>query len=225
MRRVQEQALLGAMAFLMVLLVVEWLPGETPVPPPAAPARVASGPQTAARLAARDTEAWVSTILARPLFSVSRKPPKAAAAKASASGPGMPRLSGIMIFAGVKRAIFAPEGGGKPLVLEEGASLDDTSIRTIQPGQVILASGEVLRPAYDKNRVPGTPAFVPPDLPRPGFAPGGPGFNPAFNPGFNPAFPGGANPAVQQPGAAADLNDTAPAPGPPPFRGLPQRRE
>ena len=225
MTRLQRGAMLGVAAVLLVILGFEWLPGETPVVQPAAPRHVASGPQEQARIEARDTEAWVGTILARPLFSVGRKPPKAAAVRQAGAEEGMPRLSGIMIWAGMKRAIFAPEGGGKTLVLAEGASLADTTIRTIRASEVILASGEVLHPAYDKNRVPvPTPGFVPPDMARPGFAP--PNFgNPAANATFNPAFPGGAFPTV--PGAGADPNDTAPPPGPAPFRGMipPQRRE
>jgi hypothetical protein len=138
---------------------------------------------------------------------------------------GIPRLSGIMIAAGFKRAIFAPDGGGKPLVLTEGESLADTSIRAIEPGSVVLASGEVLHPAYDKNRVPAAPApYIAPGLPNPGFA------NPSFQPpGFQPPGfqpPNMLPPNFQPAGTAADGTEPPQTQGPPPFRGMmPQRRE
>ena len=221
-------------ALLLLLLVGEWVPGGEPAVQAVAPPRVARGPQAQTRMAARDIEGWAGTILARPLFSVSRKPPKPAAVHSAGAQEGLPRLSGIMIFAGVKRAIFAPDGGGKPLVLAEGASLADTSIRLIQPGEVVLTSGEVLRPTYDKNRVSTPlpdftatdgvrrPGFAGPGFPAPGFP--NPGFQPAGMPGA-PAFPGGFPAMPQpgpQPGPQSDTNDAIPSP--PPFRGLPQQR-
>jgi len=228
------RAWLAVLGVLTLILVVEWLPeGATPAPDIATP-RIAAGAHPGSRMAARETEAWAGAILARPLFSIGRRPPKIAAAHSASTQADIPRLSGIMIAAGFKRAIFAPDGGGKPLVLTEGEALADTSIRTIQPGQVTLASGEVLRPAYDKNRVPSAPApYMPPGLPNPGFA------NPAFAaPGFQP--PGFQPPNFQPPNfqppnqtpippqaASGDGTEMPPQPGPPPFRGMmmPQRRE
>ena len=227
MRRIPAQLLAGGLVFLVLLLAVEWLPGGQPAVAPVAVPRAAGGPQAQTRMAARDTEGWAATILARPLFSVSRKPPKPAAVHSAGTQEGLPRLSGIMIFAGMKRAIFAPDGGGKPLVLAEGASLADTSIRTIEAGEVVLASGEVLRPTYDKNRVPTAlpdfsaadgprrPGFTPPGFPQSGL-PGGPGF-----PGNG--FPGGGFPAAPP----SDSSDATASPNQPAFRGMPpqQRRE
>ncbi len=222
--------LIGTIAFLALILVVEWLPSWPTTPMPTAPKRMTSLNRAGTRLAVRDTEEWASAILARPLFSISRRPPKVAAGR-SAALDGMPRLSGIMIAPGIRKAIFAPEGGGKPVVLGEGASLADTAIRTIAPGEVILASGQVLRPMYDKNRVPGQSVYTPAGLPAPAF--NNPNFaNPAFQPpGFQP--PGFQPPGFQQQGipqppfqpaaAPGDGNEAAP---PPPFRGvMPQRRE
>jgi hypothetical protein len=237
--------LIGTIGCLALVFVVEWLPSWSSTPVPPAPKRIAALNRTDTRLVARDTEAWASAILARPLFSISRRPPKVAAGR-NAAVDGMPRLSGIMIAPGIRKAIFAPEGGGKPVVLGEGATLADTSIRTIEPGEVILASGQVLRPMYDKNRVPGQPAYTPAGLPTPafnnpnfanpafqppGFQPPGfqpPGFQP---PGFQP--PGFQPPGLQQQGVpqppfqpAAAAGDGNESPPPPPFRGvMPQRRE
>jgi hypothetical protein len=229
------RAWLAVIGVLTLILIVEWLPAGAPPAPVIAPPRIAAGAHAGTRMAARETAAWVDAILARPLFSIGRRPPKIAAAHNASTQQDIPRLSGIMIAAGFKRAIFAPDGGGKPLVLTEGAPLADTSIRAIQPGQVTLASGEVLHPAYDKNRVPTAPApYIPPGLPNPGFA--NPGFaNPAFQPpGFQPPNfqppnfqpPNFQPPNFQPQAASGDGAETPPQPGPPPFRGMmPQRRE
>jgi hypothetical protein len=217
------RTLAGIISVLLLVLFIEWLPAGAPATPTIVPPRLASGGHPGLRLATRDTAAWVNAILARPLFSIGRRPPKIAAARGPSAQDGIPRLSGILIAAGLKRAIFAPEGGGKPLVLSEGESLADTAIRDIQPSQVILASGEVLHPAYDKNRVPSPQPYAAPGLPNPGFA--APNFAPAFQPpGFQPpAF----QPPNFQPPANADGTEPPPA-NPPPFRGgmmMPQRRE
>jgi hypothetical protein len=124
-----------------------------------------------------------------------------------------------MITRAGRRAIFAPEGGGKQLVLAEGASVNQTTISSIQPDRVVLAGGAVLRPTYDRNRPQTVPLFQPitpnfqPGFPQPGFPQ--PGF---AQPGFQPAAPmasAGAEDGVQPP------------PPPQPFRGpmIPQRRE
>jgi len=223
------RTLAGIIGVLVLILCIEWLPSGEPTLPRVAPPKLAAGLHAGQRAATRDTEAWVSAILSRPLFSIGRRPPKIAAPRSAGTQEGIPRLSGIMIATGFKRAIFAPEGGGKPLVLREGEPLADTAIRDIQPSQVILASGEVLRPAYDKNRVAGSQPYVAPGLPTPGFA--SPNFTPGFQPpGFQPpAFqpPGFQSPNFQPPATAADGTEPQP-PNPPPFRGgmmMPQRRE
>jgi hypothetical protein len=202
--RLWARVILAAIGLLAVLLIVEWLPGATPVAPPMQPPRIAAGARPGTRLVARETGQWVNAILSRPVFSISRRPPTVTASRDAGQVNGIPRLSGIMIAAGFKRAIFAPDGTTKPLVLGEGQSLADTSIRAIEPGEVILANGTELRPSYDKNRV--TPSFTPPGLP--GSFP-----NPAFQ---MPNFQGQSN--------AAEGNEP---PAGPPFRGMvpPQRRE
>jgi hypothetical protein len=220
MTSVVARALTGLIGVLTLILLIEWLPGGGPAMPAIVPPRIEAGAHGGTRMAARDTDAWARAILARPLFSIGRRPPKIAPPRSAGTQQDMPRLSGIMIAAGFKRAIFAPDGGGKPLVLTEGEALADTSIRAIEPGAVVLASGEVLHPAYDKNRVPSaqTP-YMPPGLPNPAFA--GPNFQP---PGFQP--PNMLPPNFQPPGAAADGSEPPQPPGPPPFRGMmPQRRE
>jgi hypothetical protein len=163
----------GASAVLLLILIVEWawpIPSLAPGPPAPLPSLAAR-----AVLPARQTAGWVSLILARPLFTINRRPAKSAAGPAAAAA-GDARLCGIMISATLRRAIFAPEGGGKPLVLGEGASVNDSVIARILPDRVIMASGTVLLPLYDHTRAPqaGAAPFMPTAFP--------PNLNPAFQP-------------------------------------------
>ncbi len=213
---------------LALCLAAEWLWPDSGALAPAAPVRLGGHRAAAQALPERDTATWGDTVLARPLFSTSRRPPRVVASTHSDSAPSQARLAGIMITRYGKRAIFAPDGGGKQLILPEGAAINDSTISRIQPDRVTLASGTVLLPSFDKNRVgiANTPPFQPaaigptgvspiggqaPGLPNPGFP------NPAMlNPGFgNPNFPGvsGGLPQAQSPNAAAgdDANPQAPA--------------
>jgi len=212
-------------AALLLILIVEWLPGGEPAAlPPARVPHLAPADQNAA---SKDTGDWADAITQRPLFSVGRRPPKAAQGTHTASGSGLPRLSGIMITPSERHAIFMPDSG-KPMTLGEGAVLDDSTIRQIRPDRVVLSGpkGEiVLRLTFDKLHstslaTPGTPVF-----PQPGFNPGFP--NQGFNPAFNAAVPGfqgqPAPPVVSSSQGADDSTDGAPGPAPvpaPPFPGF-----
>jgi hypothetical protein len=215
----------GVLAALALCLLLEWtLPGNADIAAPAAaPHALRASPK--APLAARQAGTWAEAVLERPLFSISRRPPKVAAGPSEAA-PDEARLSGILIGRFGKRAIFAPQGGGKPLVLAEGSQVNESSIRAIEPDRVILASGAVLKPEFDRNRVPTafTPPFQPtvPNFPGPGFVGGN-----MPQPGF-PRIP-------QMPPQEGDANQPAPADGQaaqpqppvPMFRGpnFPNRRE
>jgi hypothetical protein len=217
----------GLIAGLSLVLLLEWV-----VPGGAGPVGMANGVLIPVHGSQppppeRDAGGWATAILARPLFSISRRPPKLAAGRHDEAGQSEARLSGILIGRFGRRAIFAPDGAGKPMVLAEGASVNESTIQKILPDQVILASGTVLRPAFDHNRVP---AYTPPTA----FLPVAPNFqNPAFpNGGFTPPTfnaPGFNAPGVQ-PAPQNDADGAAPnpmPPAPPMFRGpmIPQRRE
>ncbi len=237
--RAHARRLLGAaIGVLALVLVLEWLwPAGDAAGPVFLPAHGAR-PHPATPAAVRETSGWGATVLERPVFSISRRPPRVAARSAGQAVAGQARLSGIMIGHAGRRAIFAPEGGGKPLVLAEGATINDSTIRRIQPDRVILASGQVMLPAYDKSgrgsaiTPPLVPAFQP-GFPNQGFP--NPAFpNPAFpnqgfpNPGFpNPGFPNpGFTPQGIQPPPPPGVDDV-PTPGMPTSRNpmIPQRRE
>jgi hypothetical protein len=213
---------------LSLVLLLEWVwPDGAPV----GPGRLGWHPVPPAQKAgqARAVADWEASVLARPLFSISRRPPKVEASTGTAAAPDQARLAGILIGRFGKQAIFAPEGGGKPLVLGEGAAINESVIRSIQPSQVVLASGAVLTPSFDKNRTPSAP-FIP------GFQPPAPGFQPNFPNGMMPQ-PGFPMQRSVMPPPQAETNDGAPPPGVPVpgmtqpvpvFRGpmpIPQRRE
>ncbi len=214
-----------ALGAVVLVLLLEWV---WPEGSPAGPGRTGWHPVPQAAkpgLQARAADEWATSVLARPLFSISRRPPRVEASAGTAAAPDQARLAGILIGRFGKHAIFAPMGGGKPLVLGEGASINESVIRSIEPSEVVLASGAVLTPSFDKNRAPSTP-FIP------GFQPPAPGFQPGFANGMmpQPGFPL-QRPVMPQP--PSDGGD-----GPPPgvpgftqpvpvFRGpmIPQRRE
>lgn len=93
------------------------------------------------------SEEQLATILERPLFSPLRRPAAASAAVA----PGIPRLSGIVIDPGDRRAIFAVLDKPKAVVVKEGGTLGEWSVQSITKDAVTLAkSGEtlVLHPGF-----------------------------------------------------------------------------
>jgi hypothetical protein len=219
----------GALALLLLILAVEWLPqGDPAIALPVAP-RMTHGATPEADTTARDTAAWATTILRRPLFTTGRRPQKSAGHLAQTAATGLPRLSGIMITAGGKRAIFMPDSG-KAMTLAEGAALDDYTIRRIAADRVVLhgAKGDmVLHPTYDPSHSGGvgiavqnfgqpmnTPAF-PPGPFNPGMAPVG--MPPMGFPQPQPAPP----PPNSGPNGGDDDNSDAPA-QPVPSPVLPQ---
>jgi hypothetical protein len=105
---------------------------------------------------------WVATILARPLFSQSRRPrPLVAAAEAAPSGGNdLPRLAGILMAPTGNAAIFAATGGGKPAVVKEGGHIGTFVIESIGLGHVTVrgpGGSSVLRPSFEVSAAPRVP--------------------------------------------------------------------
>ena len=217
--------LLGA---LSLVLLLEWVWPENAATGPGRLGWHVVPPAPKAGFQARAVAEWAATTLARPLFSISRRPPKVETSAGPSAAPDQARLAGILIGRFGKQAIFAPEGGGKPLVLGEGAAINESVIRTIEPSRVVLASGAVLTPSFDKNRTPSAP-FIP------GFQPAAPAFQPGFPNGMmpQPGFPmqRSVMPPPQGEGADGAPPPGVPVPGMtqpvPVFRGpmIPPRRE
>ena len=174
---------------------------------PAVPDRVASPRGTAAAPAGPGPAlaGAVAQVLARPLFSPDRRPAAAAAAAAGAPEAALPRLTGVLVTADGRSAVFA--GAAQPLVIREGGKLGRYTIRTIEPGLVTIQGSDglrVLRPTFDPTRPatvaglpqPGTPASalqsgggLPPALPPV------PGTSPRLSDGSKDAMPFDNNPA------------------------------
>lgn len=95
-------------------------------------------------------------VLARPLFSPQRRP-----ASVAVSGPQRPRLAGIIVAPGGRRAIFAGAGDARGLVVGVGQqagawhvmAIDDSGVRVSGPDGM-----RVLHPSRDNSGPGGTAA-------------------------------------------------------------------
>jgi hypothetical protein len=111
-----------------------------------------------------------ATILARPLFSPTRRPPEAAGTDNSGTPLSDLRLTGILITPDQRLAIFSP-AGGKPLVRSEGDMVSDWRIDSIASQSVSLTGptgATTLEPKADPNLVRATgaqQAMAPPPQP------------------------------------------------------------
>jgi general secretion pathway protein N len=97
----------------------------------------------------KQVQTWVDVILARPLFSPSRRP--LARAGSGNSDPGFPRLTGIIIMPHQREAIFAVPGKTKQIVVTAGSRLNGVLIKSIDAGSVVVvdaAGARRLRPSF-----------------------------------------------------------------------------
>jgi general secretion pathway protein N len=135
----------------------------------AATAKVAARPDSAPTLRRQGprVEELVTTILARPLFSSTRRPAQDAPAGAAAdSDLADTRLTGILTEPGRRMAIFAVNGG-KPLKVVEGDEVSGWRVESITPREVSLSGPggtKTLQPKLDPNlagQVPQPPVANP----------------------------------------------------------------
>jgi hypothetical protein len=128
-------------------------------------------------------EALLTAILARPLFSQTRRPPDVVqAANAGGAELSDKRLAGIVIEPDRRLAIFAVTGA-KPLTVSEGDSVNGWRVERITPTEISLAGPggtRTLQPTLDPNHVvpqrqPRAAAAVPRPAVPPGHAPAPPG--------------------------------------------------
>jgi hypothetical protein len=160
--------------------------------------RVTAQPSTALPEPGPRPEAMVAEILARPLFSSTRRPPPHSDGPAADSGLSDTRLTGIVTAPDHRLAIFVPTGA-KALIVSEGDTVSGWRVENITPREVSLSGPEgtkTLQPKIDPNLVP------PP--PPPGAAPPMSPIRPAaaspVRPGFPPTFPnrGQVRPGVRR---------------------------
>ncbi|HEV2673542.1 MAG TPA: hypothetical protein VGV37_03305 [Aliidongia sp.] len=199
---------------LLAVIGVEATSKPTPPTPDSAPVRVSDLPAAVVD----DGSALVPIILARPLFALDRRP-KAGPAATGAPSDDMPRLAGILIDPTQRRAIFQPNGDGKPLTVDEGDQVAGWQVQRIAIDGVTLTGPkgtQTLQPKPDPAlaaAAPATPATAMPGLnPAPQnprqFIPGGMQLPPGVPNPFagqtvpKPGRPVAPQPPIRQPGGA-----------------------
>jgi len=114
----------------------------------------------------------MQTMLARPLFNQTRRPPEAPPSVLAVS-PRLPQLTGVVVSPAGGFAIFDNEDGGKPIVVREGDQVGAAVIETVAAGQVTLRGPEgilVLHPNF-AERVLQASRPNPASPRRPGYRP------------------------------------------------------
>lgn len=149
--------------FLVALTLAALIRWELTSPAPAVPAASAGpavpsrAPLLGATVQEERSAAMVSSILRRPLFRADRRPAPAAVPDAP---PPLPRLSGIVVTASARRAIFADARDGKPAVVAEGESFGPLRVARIGAQEVVMVGPDgarVLRPAPQSASERATP--------------------------------------------------------------------
>ncbi len=149
---------LSALAALLAALVVREVTSEASIPDPAP--QVAAAP-AASRVAGPPGPSadQVAALLARPLFSPGRRPAaESRPPEAAARAVSLPRLAGIMVTAGTRQAIFAPDAAGKAVVVGEGDTVGGFRVQSIHEGEVTLQDGATLRSVQPRYAAAGSAA-------------------------------------------------------------------
>ena len=162
--------LLAGCAVLGVTIAVELTDAGTGAPSEFTAARPAGQAAGAPRAQAPRVDDLLATVLARPLFSPSRKPPAGETA-APPTGPDLNdlRLTGIVIEPERRLAIFAMPGA-KALVRGEGETVNDWRLEAITPQQVTLSGPDgtrTLQPKIDGTLARPAPPPRPAQTARP----------------------------------------------------------
>lgn len=206
--------LIGGCLMFGAIIFIELEPAGTE---DAAVAKVAARPDTAPTMRLQQNpriDELLAAILARPLFSSTRRPPQSASTDAATdSDLADTRLTGIVTEPGRRTAIFAVNGD-KPLRVAEGEAVSGWRIESITPREVSLSgpSGtKTLQPKMDPNLAP------PPGQPPTGNAGGRIPTPPAAGAGPRPPA-AGAGPRPPSPPAVAGVGqpNRAGTPGEPP---------
>jgi hypothetical protein len=132
----------------------------------------AAAPETAdAQQGGESPSDFATAILARPLFRPDRHPFPTNDQDANSAGPvDLPRLTGILLSSDIKRAIFAPEGSDRPIVVAEGESVGDWRVQEIAADSVTMTGPDGtrrLRPKFAANQTPATPGEADAAAPEP----------------------------------------------------------
>jgi hypothetical protein len=112
---------------------------------------------------------FAATILARPLFRPDRHPFPTGGQEVSTAPVDLPRLTGILMSDDIRRAIFAPDGADKAIVVAVGESVGDWRVQEIAADSVTMVGPDGtrrLRPKFAANpapAIPGAPDATPPE--------------------------------------------------------------
>jgi hypothetical protein len=115
---------------------------------------------------------FATAILARPLFRPDRHPFPTSDQEVSTAPVDLPRLTGILMSDDIRRAIFAPEGADKAIVVAVGESVGDWRVQEIAADSVTMVGPDGtrrLRPKFVANPAPAAPGA--PDAMQPEPAP------------------------------------------------------
>jgi hypothetical protein len=163
--------LVGCAAFGLILLAEIRAP-EHIAAAPSAPVEQPEPAPALPQLTIAPVPPPIAAILARPLFSPSRRPAQSNTGKVvDDGGLADSRLTGIVIEAGRRFAIFAPEGA-KALTVTEGETVSGWRVESISPREVALSGPDgtkTLQPKFDPNLSPPPtePAAPPPQVVAP----------------------------------------------------------
>jgi hypothetical protein len=92
--------------------------------------------------------AWLTEIMARPLFNPDRHP-------VDIGMRGLPRLTGIIVSGTQRIAIFAGPAAGRPLVAQAGAHVGAYEVRAVADEGVTVVGPEgisMIRPVFDTRQ-------------------------------------------------------------------------
>jgi hypothetical protein len=156
--------LLAALILLCLLIDAEIFAGPPDYASHPVAARVALGAHdhlADAPGAADHRAEWLNEIMARPLFSPTRRPVETTVS-------GLPRLTGIVVAGSERVAIFAAPGNQNPIVAHSGARVGAYEVQTIgDEGVTVAGPGgtTLIRPIFDVAR-PASPALSGPPAAR-----------------------------------------------------------
>ena len=145
--RLAVLTLLAACLSAAALLQLDANPAVRPVDAAASPGVGPTVTAAKANAADPDQQAWVTTVLGRPLFAPTRRPPPAAVAQGGDLSD-LPRLAGILISPFGKLAIFATGGAARPVAAGEGGRVGEWSVQSIADGQVVLRGADGPHPLH-----------------------------------------------------------------------------
>ena len=156
---------LGGSVFFGMLILLEMRVGMTHSVPPATVSPKTDSASAAPNRVKTDPTQLVSAILARPLFSSTRRPPQTTEKIISGTFElDGARLTGIVIAADERLAIFDVKGS-KPLVLNEGETVSGWRVDSIAPSEVSLVGPggvKTLQPKLDPSHSPVSAGPAPP---------------------------------------------------------------